>query len=230
MREFFPILTEVNVPANTTIGGEEYVNLSAEYQIKKAWLVDNAVISPAVGAAGDVEVTFAGTYVAGDFVRVTLTSQARSSQFLTKSYTHTVQAGATTVTDVAAAFAALITADITAGLNDVIATATSALGVLTITQAGDDKAALKGVAYTDSAAGTVAVVETATTYSEGQPSDLVDAGVPAGDINLASYDTVKITLSADAAIPFIDSAGKTVKEIKWYGPVGQGAILATRIG
>jgi hypothetical protein len=37
-----------------------------------------------------------------------------------------------------------------------------------------------------------------------------------------------LTYKADAAIPFIDSEGKIVKEVKAFVPTGQGATLISR--
>jgi len=226
MRDYFAILTEAYVPTVTGAGSNAVINLSPDYSVPLSWVSNDVAFVAEAGTAGKAVVTFAGTYAVGDFVRVTLTTQERSSQVLTKSYTHTVQAGAISVTAVAAAFAALITADINSGLSEYYATAANVAGVLTVTQAQPEKRAIQCVAYTDSAAGTTAVVITATVVSEGQPSDLVARGIPAGDINLASYDTVKLIVAADSASPFIDSRGKTVREIYWYGSNPQGAVLA----
>jgi hypothetical protein len=222
-RNYFAILTEGHTPANT--GG--IVDLSPSFKVAKADLISALFIAPAVGVAGKLVTTFAGTYAVGDLIRLTMTSNGTSAQLWRKSYQLTVQAGATSVTAIAAAFAALVSADVSA--TSPYASATSALGVLTVTQKGDDKRALVGYEYTDSAAGTVATVQTSTVVSEGQPSDLVDRGVAAEDINLASYDTVRIDFNAEAAIPFIDSVGATRKEVYWYGTTGEGANLATLI-
>lgn len=222
-RNYFAILTEGHTPANT--GG--IIDLSPSFKVDKDELKSPIAISPATGVAGFLTVTFAGTYAVGDLVRLTITSNAISRQQWRKSYVLNVQAGATTVTDIAAAFAALISADVSA--ESPYASAANVAGVLTVTQKGDDKRALVGYEYTDSAAGTVVNVPTATVVSEGQPSDLVDRGVAAEDINLATYDTVRIVYQGEAAIPFIDSKGATVKEIYWYGTVGEGAALVTLI-
>ena len=222
-RNYFAILTEGHTPANTA----GVIDLSPSFKVEKAELKSPIFIAPATGVAGYLTNTFAGTYAVGDEVRFTITSNAVSRRLWRKSYTLTVQAGATTVTDIAAAFAALISADVSA--ESPYASATNTAGVLTVTQKGDDKRGLVGYVYTDSAAGTTVNVPTATVVSEGQPSDLVDRGVDAADINLASYDTVRIAYSAVAPIPFIDSVGATVKEIYWYGTAGEGADLVTLI-
>jgi len=222
-RNYFAILTEAHTPANTA----GIIDLSPSFKVEKSELSSPIAIAPATGVAGYLTVTFAGTYAVGDLVRLTMTSNGTSRQQWRKSYVVNVQAGATSVTAIAAAFAALVSADVSA--ESPYATAVNAAGVLTITQEGDDKRALVGYTYTDSAAGTMVNVPTATVVSEGQPSDLVDRGVEAADINLASYDTVRIAYAAESAIPFIDSKGATVKEIYWYGTVGQGSLLVTLI-
>ncbi len=222
MRNYFPILAEGF--DTTEVGG--VITLAPDFTAPSESLSSAILVAADPGTASDSVVTFAGTYVVGDQIRVSVTV-ARSNQKATKSYVYTVLA-ADTVTTIAAAFAGFISADIANGLSE-LASATSALGVLTITSSSVDSNNMQTVVYTDSAAGTVGVVNNAATFSEGQPSDLVAKGVPAGDINLASYDTVKIVLKADAAIPFIDSVGKTVKEIYWYGTPGKGAALVTQV-
>lgn len=222
-RNFFAILTEGHTPANT--GG--IIDLSPSYKVSKEELKSALFVAPAAGTAGFLTITLAGTYAVGDKVRVTITSNLTSRQAWRKSYVHTVQAGATSVTDIATAIAKLIKSDV--GSNSPYADATNAAGVITVTQVGDDKNGLVGYVHTDSAAGTIANVPTPTVISEGQPSDLVDRGVDAGEISLAQYDTVKIALEHNAAIPFIDSVGSTAKEIYWYGTPGEGAALATLI-
>lgn len=222
-RNYFAIVTAGHTPANT--GG--IVDLSPKFSAEKSALKKAIFIAPAVGVAGKLTITVAGTYAVGDLVRVTITSNMTSAQQWRKSYVHTVVAGGTSVTAIATAFAALISADISSF--SPYASATNVAGVLTVTQSGDDKRGLVGYVYTDSAAGTIANVPTATVYSEGQPSDLVDRGVAASDITLASYDTVRIALEVGAPIPFIDSVGATAKEIYWFGTPGEGAALATLI-
>jgi hypothetical protein len=176
------------------------------------------------GSAGTSVVTFASAtnFEVGDLVRVTLTVPSASSQSIVKSFSHVVEKGAISVTDVASAFAGYITAAIDAGLSTYVASASNVAGVLTVTQAGDDKVNLTSTAYTNSATATATAVDTATTYSEGQPSDLVDAGIPASKITLASYDTAKLVYTPKVAVPFIDSEGTIVKEIIWFGPDGTG--------
>lgn len=226
MRNFITVVNNATPISTTVIGGVSYVNINGtKTQIIKGQVsFPAAPTATAAGTAGAAIVTLTGTYVAGDQVRVTL-SLPNSGQRLIKSYVHTVVTGGTSVDAVAAALAALITADITAGLPGV-ATAISAAGVLTITQ--DTKlsaifsttATVSGAAnvvvYADSAAGVATVTGTATTFSQGTPADLIAEGVDAGDIGLATYSTVLLKAKIDGAFPFIDSDGKTVKEIKFY--------------
>ena len=223
-RNYFAIIAEAHVPAVTNGN----VDLSPGFIVPKTELKSAINIVPAVGAAGFLTITLAGTYAVGDFIRVTITSNLTSRQAWRKSYTHTVQAGSTTVTLIAAAIAAQIAADVPE-FDSPYSAAISAAGVITVTQKDDDKRGLVGYVHTDSALGTIANVPTATVISEGQPSDLVDRGIAAGDINLAQYDTVRIDFHGETAIPFIDSVGATAKEIYWFGTPGNGAGLATLI-
>jgi len=218
-REYFAIIAEGYVPANT--GG--VIDLSPKYSARATELDGGILIAPAAGTPGFLTITLAGTYAVGDRVIITITSNITGKQLFRRSYEHIVQSGATSVTAIAAALAAKITGSIT--VDGPIATATSAAGVITVTQSGDDMHGLVGYVDTDSAAGTIANVPTATVLSEGQPSDLVDKGIDPSEINLASYDTVRISLRAEASIPFIDSVGATAKEIYWFGTVGNGVGL-----
>lgn len=222
-RKYFAIIAEAHTPANT--GG--IIDLSPKYSVEASELKSAFYVAPVAGTPGYLTVTFAGAYAVGDELRLTITSNLTGGQQFRKSYTHTVLAGAATVTDIALAFSLLLSRDVAAG--QVYASAVPAAGVLTITQLGDDKRGIVGYVYTDSAAGTMVNVPTQTVYSEGQPSDLVDKGIPVGDINLASYDTVRIALEVGAAIPFIDSVGVTAKEIYWFGTPGEGQILVDLI-
>ena len=222
-RSYFAIIAEAHVPALSAAG---MVDLSPQYVVPKSTLIKALLVAPAVGVAGFLTVTFAGTYAAGEFLRLTITSNLTNAQQWRKSYTYTVVSG-DTVTSIAAAFAALVSADISASAP--YASAANVAGVLTITQLGDDKRGLVGYTNTDSASGTMVNVPTVTVYSEGQPSDLVDRGVAEGDINLASYDTVKIAANPEAPIPFINAVGAVSSEILWYGTVGNGAGLVTLI-
>ena len=223
-RNYFALIAEAHVPAN--VGG--VVDLTPSFKVQKSELISAINILPVVGVAGYLTVTIAGTYAVGDEVRITVTSNLTSRQLYRKSFTHIVQSGATSVTDIATALANAIAKE-AGSLNSPFASATNVAGVITITQQDDDKQGLKGFVNTDSALGTIANVPTLTVISEGQPSDLVDRGIDSADINLASYDTVRIDLHADAAIPFIDSEGATAREIFWFGTPGNGAGLATLI-
>lgn len=222
-RNYFAIIAEGHTPANT--GG--IIDLSPKYKVAADNLKSALFIAPAVGVAGYLTITIAGVWAVGDQARITITSNLISGQLWRKSYVHTVVAGGTSVTAIADALAALIAADISATAP--YASADNVAGVITVTQLGDDKRGLKGYVWTDSAAGTIANVATATVISEGQPSDLIDKGISADDITNASFDTVRIVLVADAAIPFIDSVGGTAREIFWFGDTGEGANLATLI-
>ena len=223
-RNYFALIAEAHVPAN--VGG--LVDLTPSFKVQKTELVSAISYGPTAGVAGFLTVTVAGVYAVGDTVRLTVTSNLVGRQLYRKTFAHTVLVGATTVTDIANALTAKIAAE-AGSLNSPFASATNVAGVITITQQGDDKKGLIGLTYTDSAAGTIVNVPTATVISEGQPSDLVDKGIDADDINLATYDTVRINLAAEVAMPFIDSKGATAKEIYWYGTVGNGAGLATLI-
>ena len=222
-RNYYAILTE----GFDTTEANGVIQLSPEHSVQSSEAKDAFLTAPVTGVAGNITITFGGTPAVGDEFRLTVTSNLTSRQQWRKSYSHIVQAGAVSVTAVAAAFAALVTADISATAP--YASAVNVAGVLTITQIGDDKRGLVGYVYTDSAAGTMSNFPTATVVSEGQPDDLVDRGVDAADINLAAYDTVRIVLHSQAAIPFIDSVGATATEIYWYGTVGKGAALVTQI-
>jgi len=213
------VVNNATAITTTTINGVEYVNINGT----KTQIVKGSVDFPAAatatnaGAPGTVTITFGGTYVVGDQVRVTL-SVPNSTQRITKSYVHTVVAGGTALNDIAVAIAALIAADVNNGLPGVLSPAVPGGAVVTLIQDGTQGVILSNnvVAYTDSAAGTTAISGVAVTRSQGTPADLLEEGVDAGDIGLASYSTVLLKNKVDAAIPFIDSEGKTVKEIKFY--------------
>jgi len=224
-REKFAVIAEGHTPANTS----GVVDLAPDFKVPAHTLKATAIaISPVTGVPGKIVYTFAGTYAVGDTVRLTITSNLTSGQLWNKSYVHTVLSGATTVTDIAAAFASQMSRDV-ANANAPLASAVNAAGVLTVTQKGDDSRGLTTVKYTNSTAGTVTPVITQTVISEGQPSDLIDNGIPAEKINLATYDTVLINYYPDAATPFIDSANSKAITMVWYGTVGEGATLAALI-
>lgn len=222
-RNFFALIAEGHTPA-LTAGN---IDLSPKYVVAKTELTKAIFIAPAVGVAGFQTTTIAGTYAVGDELKLTFTSNLTSRQLWRKAYSYTVPTGGTAVGDIAAAIGALISADISASAP--YATVGVVAGVITTTQLGDDKRGLVAYDYTDSVAGTIVSVATVTVISEGQPDDLVDKGISADDINLASYDTVRIALNVEAAIPFIDSVGSSAKEIFWFGTPGEGANLATLV-
>jgi len=221
-RNYFAILTE----GFDTTEANGIITLSPGFQFPSTSLKKALLIAPIGGTPGDLEFTFANTYASGDSIRLTITSNLTNRQQWRKSYVYSVVSG-DTVTIIAAAFASLISADV--GENSPYSLAVSALGVLTVTQKGDDKRGLVGYEYTDSAAGTIVLASTLTVYSEGQPSDLIDKGVDAGDIGLTEYDTVRIAANPEAPIPFINAVGAVATEIYWYGTVGKGAALVTQV-
>ena len=224
-RKYFALLAEGHTPADTA----GIVDVTPGFKVPKTELKSAIFVAPVVGVAGYLTVTVAGTYSVGDELRLTITSNITSRQQWRKSYNHVVEAGATSVTAIATAIAKRVAADIAAGPDTPYVSATNAAGVITITQFDDDKNGLVGYVYTDSASGTFVNVPTATVISEGQPSDLVDKGIAVGDINLASYDTVRINFHSETAIPFIDSVGATNKGIYWYGTAGEGAAFAALV-
>jgi len=228
-RNYFSLLNEAgNLPASA--GTPAKINVTAQFNPFRSELKSAISIAQVVGTAGFLTVTFAGGgYAVGDLVRLTITSNLTSRQAWRKSYVHTVQAGLTSVTNIADAFTAMIQADVNNILNSPYSAVANVAGVLTVTQLDDDKQGLVGYTFTDSAAGTIASVPTITVISEGQPSDLIDRGVDAADITLANYTTVRITLHSEVAIPFIDSQGATCKEIYWYGTPAQAAALVALI-
>ena len=214
-----------NLPAYTA--GK--INVTEKFSVDQSELKSKISIAQVVGVAGYLTVTFANAYAVGDNVSLTITSNLTSRQLFRKKYSHTVQAGLATVTDIANAFTAMILADVNNPLNSPYSAVSNIAGVMTVTQFDDDKYGLVAYTFTDSAAGTIVSVPTATVISEGQPSDLVDKGIPAGDITAANYTTLRIVFHHEVAIPFIDSAGVTASEIYWYGTVAQAAALAALI-
>jgi hypothetical protein len=232
MRNEFAIVNN-NAAYTPAVDAEGNVLLSPDYSVPSSFLKDakTLFIAPAVGVAGTLAVTFAGTgFSIGDTVRLNIESNLTSRQKFVKSYVVEITSVLSTVTLIAAEFVKKFNREINAGLLDYpIASATSALGVLTITQKGDDKAGLIATTYTDSAGGTIVSVPTPTVLSEGQPSDLVDKGIASADIVLGSFDTVKIELNIEAAIPFIDSKGTIVKELFQYVSPGKGTLVVALI-
>jgi hypothetical protein len=227
-RNYFALINEAaNLPASA--GTPPKINVTAQFNPWRSELKSAISIPQVVGVSGFLTVTFAGAYAVGDEVRLTITSNLTSRQAWRKSYTHTVQAGLTTATDIANAFTAMIQADVNNPLNSPYSAVSNVAGVMTVTQFDDDKQGLVSYTFTDSAAGTIVSVLTPTVISEGQPSDLIDKGIDAADILLANYTTVRITFHNEVAIPFIDSQGATCKEIFWYGTPAQAAALVALI-
>lgn len=222
----FPIVSNAAIGANTTISGVEYVNISSKFSLPKNSFVVNTPVRIATnaGTASKSVITFAGTYAINDQIRVTITIKD-SAQTLIKNFVHTVTD--VSVTSIAVAFKGLIEAAVLEGLPG-IATAANILGVLTVTSSSVVSNNFSITAYTASASGTVSPVFTGVTQAEGIPAVLKEAGIPAADITLATYDTVLLTYKQDAPIPFIDSEGKIVKEVKAFVPVGQGAGLIAK--
>ena len=223
-RNYFALIAEAHTP---TVTGTE-VDVTPSFIVQTNELAGATFIAPAAGTPGFIDFTIGGVYAVGDEVRITITSNLTSRSLYRKSYVHIVQAGGTATAAIAAALGAKIAGDV--GQSDTPYSSVTVLGsVITVTQLDDDKQGLKSYEFTDSATGTIVAAPTLTVISEGQPSDLIDRGIDAADINLAQYDTVRIDLHADAAIPFIDSEGATAREIYWYGTPGQGAAFATLI-
>lgn len=223
-RNYFALIAEAHVPALT---GTE-VDITPSFIVQADELAGAVFIAPVPGAPGFINFTIGGTYAVGDDVRITITSNITNRQLYRKSYVHTVEAGGTATTAIATALGAKIAADLNQS-NTPYSNVVVLGSVITVTQLDDDKQGLKSVEYTDSALGNIVAVATPTVISEGQPSDLIDRGIDAANINLAFYDTVRIDLHADAAIPFIDSEGATAREIYWYGTPGNGAAFAALI-
>ena len=222
-REIFALIAEGHTPANT--GG--VIDLTPEFKVPAHTLKNALNIVAAAGTAGYITYTFAGTYAVGDQIRITVSSNLTSGQKWNKSYLLEVESGDTN-NDLATKMAAKMAIDVS-NANAPYASATPSTNTVVLTQKGDDKRGLSSVEWTDSAAGTIAGVLTATVISEGQPSDLIDAGIDADDINLAAYDTCRIVMDADSASPFVDSRGSVVREIVWFGTPTEGAALATLI-
>lgn len=230
MRKSFPIVSNVAIGATTTTSGVVYVSFGtkdqSKYKLPKASFTVNSPVRIAnfAGTASKSVITFSGTYAINDQIRVTLTIKD-SAQTVIKNFVHTVTN--ISVTNIAASFKALIAASILEGLPN-ISMATSAAGVLTITSSSLVSNNFSVTSYTASASGVVTPAFTPVAQSEGIPSVLKAAGVPAADITLALYDTVLLTYKQDAAIPFIDSEGKIVKEVTAFVPVGQGSVLIAK--
>ena len=203
------------------------VDLSPSFVVDATTLKGATFIAPDAGSASTATLTIGGTYVAGDVIKVTITSNDSSRQMWRKTYTLTVQAGSTATTAIAATLKNLIQAD-----GDSLETpynATVLASVVTVTAKEDDKHALLFFVSKTSTLGTIVASAVSTTISEGNPSDLLDKGVPASEITLASYDTVRILYEPLVAQPFIDTKVARQIELFWYGDPGEGAALETLI-
>lgn len=213
-RKTIAIVSEISP---STTGG--IVKLAPDFSVPEAALANVTSINVAQqsGTAGYVEITFAGTYVVGDQAKVTISSNLTSRQKFRKTYTVDVLAGATGTTAIAESLVAKIQREIDAGLIDYpFASVGNVAGVVTITQAGDDSHGLEAFVYTASAAGTIASAITDTVISEGQPSDLTDAGIPADKVVAANYATVLVPYNIQVAQPFIDSKGEVATHLKIF--------------
>jgi hypothetical protein len=213
-RKTIAIVSEISP---TSTGG--IVKLAPDFSVPEAALanVTSINIGQQAGTAGYVEITFAGTYVAGDQAKVTISSNLTSRQKFRKTYTVDVLAGATGTTAIAASLVAKIQREIDAGLIDYpFASVGNVSGVVTVTQAGDDSHGLEVFVYTASAAGTIASAITDTVISEGQPSDLTDAGIPSDKVVAANYATVLVPYNIQVAQPFIDSKGEVATHLKIF--------------
>jgi hypothetical protein len=222
-RSRFVIVAPAHAPANT--GG--IVDVAPDFKVEKSELKHAVFIAPAVGVPESIAVTIGGGgFLVGDKITVSIQSNDRSAQKWMKAYHHTVQTGATSNNAIAAAINAKIAAD---GANDAPYTSTVLGAVITVVAKNDDSRSLELQTYTNSSAGTVVAVVTPPTISEGQPQDLIDNGVPAADVTLASYDTVRIDYEPQVPNAGVDSVGAIGKEIYWYGTPGTGNAFATLI-
>ena len=228
MRETIAIVSEA-IP--TEAGG--LFTLAPDFVIKGETLRNATAINIAeeAGLAGKFTVTIGGTYAIGDQVKVTVASNLTSRQKFVKTYTVEVTSAlAGNNNAIASALEAKFAAELGAGLIDYPFSASSvATNVVTVTQNGDDSKGLEVYAHADSGAGTVAIVVTNTTISEGQPSDLVDAGIPADKIVSAQYKTIIVPFNLEVAQPFIDSKGVVVKELKIFASATTAPTYATEL-
>ena len=223
----FPIVSNAAIGANTTISGVDYVNISSKFSLPKNSFVVNTPVRIATnaGTASKSVIVFSGTYAVNDQIRVTITIKD-SAQTLIKNFVHTVTDN--TLSVITSAFESLIGTAILEGLPGLASSIQGPSGTLTITSSSILSNNFSVTAYTASASGVVTPTFTGVTQAEGIPAVLKEAGIPAADITLATYDTVLLTYKQDAPIPFIDSEGKIVKEVKAFVPVGQGLVLIAK--
>jgi hypothetical protein len=215
------VLAEGHTPALTA--GK--VDLSPSFVVSAESLKGAVSHVYAAGTARTLTVTFAGTYAAGDVVKVTVVDNSESRQIWRKQYQYTVVSG-DTVTTIANAVEALIDADTAAPY-----TASNVAGVLTITASQTLKNTLVGYVYASSTLGTIAYVAgVAGTVSSGTPAQLIAAGVDADLITNATFDVVTIQYNPSEDQNFTDGTvdGKGI-ELTWYGDAGEGVALAALI-
>ncbi len=222
-RDFFTLVAAGHTP---TLTGE-YLDLTPSFKAHKDTLKGAVFIAPTAGSQRTVTFVVGGTWVAGDVIRVTLTAPGSSRQTFIKSYAYTVPTGGTATTAIATALDAMI------GANDTDTNKPYTSGVssstVTVTLRSNDTRGLTGNKYVVSTSGTITVGGSTGTNSEGQAQDLLDKGVPADLITLASYDTVRIDYQPIVAQPHVDSYGYNAREIFWYGTPGTGTSLALTI-
>jgi len=221
-RDYFALIAEGHTPAVTA----GMVDVTPSFVVPTDAFNGAVFIAPATGVNYNFTTTFAGTYAVGDKITLTIASDDRSVQKWLKSYRYVVPAGGTSVTAIAAAMASKIQAD---GDNDAPYTAASVAGVLTVTSKNNDSKGIIGTGYTNSSAGTIVVAAATGTISEGEPQDLIDRGIDGSQINLASYDTVRINYQPLVPIGDIDANVPRLREIYWYGTPGTGAAFAALI-
>jgi phage tail sheath gpL-like len=201
------------------------VDLSPSFVVSADSLLGAVSHVYAAGTARTLTITFAGTYAAGDIVKVTIVDNSESRQIWRKQYQYTVVAG-DTVTTIANAVEALIDADTLAPY-----TASNVAGVLTITASQTLKNSMVGYVYADSTAGTIAyVVGVAGTVSSGTPAQAIVDGISADLITNSTFDVVVIQYNPSADQNFTDGTvdGKSM-ELVWYGDAGEGAALTALI-
>jgi hypothetical protein len=222
-RNFFPIVSEGFTPV---LSGDK-VQLSPTFEVPASSLKGAIYIAPNAGSASTFTATIGGTYVAGDTIVLTVVSNDVSSQVWRKTYNYTVVAGDTNTTIATNIYEKIYT-DGLANDCPYVATNPSA-GVVRVTAKSDNKRALVPTGFKTSTSGTLTVSAVSTTISEGYPADLIDKGVPAENINLASYDTVRIDYEPTEAVSSIDSETVVAKEIYLYLTVGNGSACALLI-
>lgn len=224
-RDYFALIAEGFTPSVTA----GLLSITPDFIVPTDEVSGALFVAPATGVNYAFTVTLAGTYAVGDMITVTVSSNDRSVQKWNKAYRHTVTAGATTVTDIAAAIVAKIQIDSESGMDPAPYTAANVAGVITVTSKNNDSVGIYGTVWTNSSAGTIVGAVATGTISEGEPQDLIDRGIDASQINLASYDTVRIQYAPKVPFSDIDAATPRLREIYWYGTPGEGAAFAALI-